>query len=806
MNKGKYIVIEGLANDRGQIIQRLAAELSSLHLPVKIMREPESQNDPTARAIHRLTHDPRYPMTNRTEVLLYNAARVQSLEIIRESIQNGVICLVDRSYMTTLAVQYYGLGAITDYQQMLNIINFAIGDMEPDLTVILDMPVTQLNDGFRDKFVQGKGNETSDTFLERVGAGYLWEAKQRNLPVVYANEDIDTVFKHVWQHVTNTLAVRNKDNPTSNPQSVAEVLAANPPTKVAAVEPPLPNLVHTETSTDAPKSEAKETATPDIPDAPVSQEAWTQKHDNGSISITDAGKAELAKYVTNTESCVYSFTERMSPVTVAAAMARLSRRSDDMRVTLLDEFIGKADKDSQLLHRVITAYGDDSVQQLTGQYIVVEDASNLLTKKLEWGRLAAYLEQSTRYIYFDQKDANGHYRYYVPADLKGKPRSQYIRTMNQIFDIYSKLVADMTTHVRATSSTPKAEQDAAWRAATKAQACDASRAVLPVATKSTVGIYASGQALESLIMHLLSDELPEARTVGRQILDEARKVAPVFLERADKPDRGGATIAYRAATYQSVKQLATQLLPASHTTEAQPVTLVDYTPRNELDIVADMLYEHSDLPLETLRREVASWPYQRKLDVFTAYMGERLNRRHRPGRALEKIHYSFDLVCDYGIFRDLQRHRMVDDLEWQLLSPRMGYDTPKLVEEAGQSDAFAQCFDLSMQLYSALQAGGYQLEAQYATLLGHRMRWKITYNAREAFHFHELRTSPQGHPGYRKLVQQMHEKVAEVHPMLAEAMKFINQGEDPELARLAAERYTQYKLEQLDSKAPPTKQ
>lgn len=300
-------------------------------------------------------------------------------------------------------------------------------------------------------------------------------------------------------------------------------------------------------------------------------------------------------------------------------------------------------------------------------------------------------------------------------------------------------------------------------------------------------------------MHLLSDELPEARTVGKQILDEARKVAPVFLERADKPDRGGATIAYRANTYQAVRKIAQELLPANYTAVDDPVTLVSYTPHNELDIVADILYEHSDLPLEQLQKEVSTWPYQQKVAVLSAYIGERLNRRHRPGRALEKIHYSFDLVCDYGIFRDLQRHRMVDDLEWQALSPRLGYDTPKLVEEAGVADEFDQCFDLSLQLYSAMQASKFPLDAQYATLLGHKMRWKVTYNAREAFHLHELRTSPQGHPGYRKLVRQMHEKVANVHPLLAEAMRFVNQGEDPELSRLAAERYTQYKLAKLDS-------
>lgn len=123
---------------------------------------------------------------------------------------------------------------------------------------------------------------------------------------------------------------------------------------------------------------------------------------------------------------------------------------------------------------------------------------------------------------------------------------------------------------------------------------------------------------------------------------------------------------------------------------------------------------------------------------------------------------------------------------------------PELVEKAGLTDDFEKCFDLSAQLYSELQGAGYEYEAQYATLLGHKMRWTITYNGREAFHFHELRTAPQGHPGYRKLVQEMHEKVSEVHPMMAEAMKFVNQDEDPELTRLAAERATQYKLEKLE--------
>ncbi len=525
--------------------------------------------------------------------------------------------------------------------------------------------------------------------------------------------------------------------------------------------------------------------------------SYITKNEAGFTETTEEGKAYLREAVTNIDSNVYAFTSKLTPITIAAAMARLSRRADDMRITILDEFASAAGKDEKLLHRVITAYGDDSVQQLVGQHVVVEGASNLLTKKLEWGRLASYLEQSTRYIYFDQKDADGKYRYYIPDSLNNKTRATYVQFMDALFDLYSDMVRKLTTYVRDNSGVPTAEQDVAWQGATRAQACDAIRAVLPVAVKSTVGIFASGQALESLIMHLLSDELPEARITGQKLLDESRKVVGTFLERADKPERGGALIAYKANTYKSIKKLSERLLPSQHTSLHQSVTLTDVWPKNELDLCADILYEHSDMPLLEIRAHVAKLNIKQKEEIVRTYFGERLNRRHRPGRALEKAHYSWDLFCDYGIFRDLQRHRMVDDMEWQMLTPRHGYEIPKLVDEAGLSDAFEKCFEISLELYSVMQNADYALEAQYATLLGHRMRWKVTYNAREAFHLHELRTTPQGHPGYRKLVLEMHEKLSEVHPMIGEGMKFVNTDEDAELTRLAAERYTQFKLSQL---------
>ena len=532
-------------------------------------------------------------------------------------------------------------------------------------------------------------------------------------------------------------------------------------------------------------------------DSKLSNEYIT-KDSNGKFVITDKGNQFLEQSVTNTKSNVYAFTDKLSAITIAAAMARLSRRSDDMRITILDEFASSAGRDEKLLQRVITAYGDDSVQQLVGQHFVVESASNLLTKKLEWGRLAAYLEQSTRYIYFDQKDENNNYRYYVPPSLDKKTLVVYKQLMDSIFDLYSDMVHKLTFYIRSKDKTPITERDIAWQGATRAQACDAIRAVLPVATKSTVGVYASGQALESLIMHLMADELPEANETGKKILEESRKVIGTILERADKPERGGAAIAYKANTYNETKKLASKVLSGKYTTNYKDVTLTDYWPKNELDLCADILYEHSDMPLNDIKDSVSKLPIQKKHQILTTYFGERLNRRHKPGRALEIAHYSWDLMCDYGIFRDLQRHRMVDDMEWQQLTPRYGYETPLLVDQAGLTDDFEKCFEISLKLYSILQDSNYGPEAQYATLLGHKMRWKVTYNAREAFHLHELRTTPQGHPGYRKLVLAMHDKLCEVHPIIGEGMKFVNTDEDPKLTRLAAERYTQYKLKKLN--------
>lgn len=491
---------------------------------------------------------------------------------------------------------------------------------------------------------------------------------------------------------------------------------------------------------------------------------YTEKTDTGTV-VTDAGKEQLESIVTNLEESVYAFTDTVSPVNIANAVARFGAHSDDTRLAILEAFANGLNS-----YENLAEYDSDTMRQFTGIHFVVEGASNLLTKEIERGRLATYIEPAAQYSYLDQKDTNGQYKYTTPQYFTNDLKAEYRRHMDRIFDLYATMVRQLIHYIRENSSTPKNEQDNAWRAATRAEACEVLRAALPVAAKSTVGVFASSTALEQLIVRLGSSQLPEAQVIGAQILEQARRVMPTMLKEAGTPELDAA-IAYKTETARHMQQLATEYLPEQHADINQKtVDLVDIYPRNELQVAADMLYEHSNLPLRELQAITEDWSYDKKIAVFSAYLGKRSSQIDHPGRVLEKIHYSWDIVSDYKTARELQRYQIVEGMESQQLTPRFGYDVPELVEAAGLSDLFEACFDTSLALYSVLQQAGYAIEAQYATLLGHKMHSKVTYNAREAFHLNEA----SGSPGYRKIMQLMYEKIAEAHPMIAEAMRFAD--------------------------------
>ncbi len=518
------------------------------------------------------------------------------------------------------------------------------------------------------------------------------------------------------------------------------------------------------------------------------------------LKITPAGERYLENLVTSTSKNVYAFTHNAPPKMVAAAMARVSRSPDGIREIYLNEMAGDPDRADALIARVLADYGDDSVAQLHGIHFVVENCSKFATKHIEWARIGtAYLERSSRYIFFDQKDAHGNFRYMTPPGLPQDIQTRFKASLDLIFTLYSEIVRGITDYLRKTTSPPdqSPKSISAWKASTRAQACDAARGSLPLATTTAVGVYASTQAIESIIYHLMSQPQVECQQIGLQILEEVRKVAAPFFLRTDVPERGGAIVAHRIGVRKAFQRLA-QLIPSSLYQGSDPVVLLDHFPKNELDILADMLMPHTHLQTQQLQEYIrVFWSDEEKIEAFRLYFGERLNRRHKPGRALEWPHIKAEVVMSYAGFCDLQRQRMVDTIEWQGSTPDLGYETPNIISKAGFEAEYDKCFELSEKLFTTLKKMGHEDASEYATLYGHKMRHRVAFNARGAFHYLELRSAPQGHPEYRKITQLLYEHFCEAFPLTGKAMIFVNKNEDPGLTRLAGELAKQAKLSLL---------
>jgi thymidylate synthase ThyX len=514
-----------------------------------------------------------------------------------------------------------------------------------------------------------------------------------------------------------------------------------------------------------------------------------------------ADEAEvLRRYFTNLDRPVFALVN-LPEVVKGALFARYSRTHKSLRRLFLDEFVGELDttgdvtidatvglkRAEELYNRVFFEYGDDSVAQLGGVHLACEQASNVLTKVLEWGRLMAYLEQSTRYIAYDAR-LGGRYRYYRdPLVLASPLAARYVGDLDRIFDTYAALLAPMQDWFRERYPKDTADSDFVYRQSIRAKALDSLRGILPAASLSNVGIYGTGQAYEMLLLRMRAHPLPEARTYAELMLTELRKVIPSFLTRLDRPDRGGEWAEYLVSTRHAMRDVADYLFAGEEPEPRPAVTLVDFDPDAEEKLLAAMLYPYTHLPEDQVAARVRRLSAAERTAVVAAYVGDRRNRRHKPGRALERVGYRFDVLTDYGSFRDLQRHRMLT-IEWQPLSPRHGYVVPDAVVEAGTKARFDEAMARSSALYDVL-APEFPEQAPYAVALAYRVRFAVQLNAREALHMLELRTSPAGHPEYRRVCQEMHRLIAEQagHHAVAELMSFVDHG-TYDLERLEGER------------------
>ncbi len=510
--------------------------------------------------------------------------------------------------------------------------------------------------------------------------------------------------------------------------------------------------------------------------------------------FTPVERARLAPHFSNTDGPVFALVDL--PETAKAAMfARYSRYPGTLRRLFLDEFADslppranagegvEGARAAELFERIFVGYGDDSVAQLGGAHIAVEWCSNVLTKLLQRPRLAAYLEQSTRYIAYDAPIPGGGYRYYRDAALG----PEYEHAMDSLFGAYSQALPRVAAWVDQTFPAAAGESETVRRRAVKAKALDLLRGLLPAASLSHMGIYATGQAYEQLILHLLAHPLPEARVCGQRMLEAVQAVIPSFVARVERPGRGDVWIEYLSER-RAAERRWTARLGLDRDEDAEPRSSVELirVDGDEDQLLAALLFESAGAPEERTLAAVAALDDDARAALLADLVGERANRRHRPGRGFEALRYRFEIVSDYGAFRDLQRHRMLT-VQWQPLTPDLGAEIPEEVVAAGCGDLYTRALERSRAEYERLREAGHAEEAPYAVCLGYRIRYVLDLNAREAMHLTELRSAREGHSSYRAVAQAMHAAIAEHHPAVAAAMSHVDHSSEPRLERILSE-------------------
>ena len=552
-----------------------------------------------------------------------------------------------------------------------------------------------------------------------------------------------------------------------------------------------------------------------------------------SSEFTPDEQKSLIPFFTNLERSVFGL--KLPQEVAGALFSRYSRSTKSLRRTFLDEFLGDPElglkdllgaqtsasdnsaalkKARAFYDRVLVGYGDDSVAQLGGAHIACENISNVAAKLLEDARIGiAPLEKSTRYVRFDQKNAAGEYLFYrEPRIISSRHREDYLEVMNLLFDTYSRQMEPMLEFVSrslpidemqlrhpTTGKTLSYDEakgneklqrwaETAYRATVRAHACDVLRSYLPAATLTNVGLFGVGQAFEYLLSKLYSHELSEAKELAGAMHSELNQLIPSFVKRAQFNE-------YLVSTAAAAKALAKNAVTTSPLKSAEPVTLIDYDAQAEEKIIAAILYSHARQPLAQLRELASKLGADERRKILNEHFSKRRHRRDKPGRAFENVYYTFDILGNLGLYRDLHRHRILTQ-ERQDFTTVHGYDTPPEIEEAGFKTEFDHCMKRAAELYERIDRE-FPSEAQYVVPFAYKIRWYMKMNLREAVHMCELRTMPQGHPDYRFIAQEIWRKIQEVHPTLAEAGKFID-WKKYRMGRLQSEMRTEFKKSAME--------
>lgn len=536
--------------------------------------------------------------------------------------------------------------------------------------------------------------------------------------------------------------------------------------------------------------------------------------------FTDNQIKILERYVTNTNSNVFAL-RNLPEVIKGALFSRYSRSSLGLRSLLLKEFIlneetvfssivghtdsketGQEEVEDQAIaikkaqnffDRILDGYGDDSIGELGGAHLAVENISMLAAKCIEDCRIGGSpLEKSTRYIYFDQK-VHGEYLFYKePILMTSAYRDLYRDTCNKLFEVYSELIPPMTEFIEKRFPKQEDISKVAYTAALRAKVLDCLRGLLPASALTNMGMYANGRFFETLLQKLNCHPLAEMQEIGKKGFQELTKIIPSFIRRSEQTHKYQKTFSQFTEHMQGdLKALAQMHTPNFEKTSGASVRLVSYNEDCIEKVAAALLFPYSNSGFYELQEYCASLSEEEISRIFDGAAVFRENRRHKSPRALENAVFTFEIVADFGIYRDLQRHRMLTQ-EKQLLSCDRGYFVPPEVRGTDMEKKYCDAMEEAKKAYDKM-AQEFPEEAQYVVPMAYNIRWYFTINLRALQWFSELRSAPAGHPSYRYVAQEMAKQVSEVCPQFEKFFKFVDY-EGYELGRLGQEIRTLEKM------------
>lgn len=530
----------------------------------------------------------------------------------------------------------------------------------------------------------------------------------------------------------------------------------------------------------------------------------------GYEEFTDWQVKILSRFVTHTSSNVFAL-RNLPEVIKGALFSRYSRSGLGLRSLLLKEFVlneetafasitgpssgSEEEGEDQVIavkkaqsfyDRILDGYGDDSIGELGGAHLAIENISMMAAKIIEDCRIGGSpLEKSTRYIYFDQK-INGQYLFYrEPILMTSAYRDLYVGICNHLFETYSQLIPPLTELMEKKFPKEHDVSKIAYIAALRAKVLDCLRGLLPTSALTNMGLYGNGRFFEQLLQKLHCHSLSEMQDIGKKSFTELSKVIPSFVRRAEVSSK------YQKSYTEYLEQMQAdiKILSEKHTESLEHmdsfgVKLISYEEDAPYKVAAALLFGQSQASLQEIKERCKTLLPEDLSRILDAASSFRENRRHKSPRALEHAYFTFEIVADFGIYRDLQRHRMLTQ-ERQLLTCNYGYFVPPEIVGTDMEEKYREAMQQAKKAYHMI-AEELPEEAQYVVPMGFNIHWYFHVNLRQLQWLCELRSSPAGHPGYRYIAQEMAAQVIEVFPLFERFFKFVDY-DGYELGRLGQE-------------------